>query len=144
MFKSDISLQEKYAIEIKNRFILQGDEYISDIYERFIDINAEVTRELVPLLSKTKKRCSFTENTVSRAREDTRIANREYEDNPNEISQHNNTESRNKLYIAYTHIAVDTLEEKIKQIEKADLNRKYLLRWELINELTSRKQLKKV
>ena len=45
-----MSLQEKYAIEIKNRFILQGDEDISNTYERFIDINADVTRELVPLL----------------------------------------------------------------------------------------------
>ena len=60
--------------------------------------------------------CPSTENTVSRAREDTRIANREYEDTPNETNQHNNTDLRNKLYTAYTHIAVDTLEEKIKQI----------------------------
>ena len=47
--------------------------------------------------------CPSTENTVSRAREDTRIANRENEDNPNEINQHNNTESRNKL-IQHIHI----------------------------------------
>ena len=44
LFKSDMTLQEKYGVEIKNRFILQGDENISDIYERFIDINAAVTR----------------------------------------------------------------------------------------------------
>ena len=138
-----MSLQDKYAIEIKNRFILQGDEDISDTYERFIDINAEVTRELVPLLIKTKKMCTSTENTVSRAREDTRIANREYEDNQNKTNQHNNTESRNKLYTAYTHIAVDTLEEKIKKIENADLNRKHLLSWELINEITGRKTTQK-
>ena len=30
-------------------------------------------------------------------------------------------------YTAYTNIAVDTLEEKIKTIENAYLNRKYLL-----------------
>ena len=137
-----MSIQEKYAIEIKNRFILQGDEDISDTYERIIDINAEVTRELVPFLIKTKKMYPSTENTVSKAREDTRIANREYEDNP-KINQHNNTESRNKLYTAYTHIAVDTLEEKIKQIENADLNRKYILSWELINEITGRKTTQK-
>ena len=68
--------------------------------------------------------CTSTENTVSRAREYTRITNREYEENPNETNQYNNTESRNKLYTAYTHIAVDTLEEKIKKIENSDLNRK--------------------
>ena len=112
-------------------------------HKRFIDINAEVTRELVPLLIKTKTMCPSTEYNVSRAREDTCIENREYEDNPNEINQHNNTESRNKLYTAYTHIAVDTLEEKIKQIENADLNRKYLLSWELINEITGRKTTQK-
>ena len=51
LFKSDMSLQDKYAIEIKKRFILQGDEDISDTYERFKDINVEVTRELVPLFN---------------------------------------------------------------------------------------------
>ena len=33
--------------------------------------NAEITRELFPLLIKTNKMCPSTENTVSRAREDT-------------------------------------------------------------------------
>ena len=61
----------------------------------------------------------------------------------NEFNQHNNTESRNKLYTAYKYISVDTLEEKIKQIENADLNRKYLLSWELINEITGRKTTQK-
>ena len=42
--------------------------------------------------------CPSTDNTVSRAREDTRIANREYEDNPNKTNQYKNTESRNTLY----------------------------------------------
>ena len=83
-----------------------------------------------------------TDNTILEL-EDTCIANREYEDNPNETNQHNNTESHNKLYNEYTNIAVDTLEEKIKQIENADLNRKYLLSWELINEITGRELKKK-
>ena len=78
LFTSDMSLQEKYAIEIKNRFIFQGEEDISDTYEQFIDINDEVKRNLVPLLIKTNKMCSSTENIVSRSREDTRIVNREY------------------------------------------------------------------
>ena len=51
LFKSDMdSLQEKYAVEIKYRFILQSNKDISDTYARFIDLNNEVTRELVPLL----------------------------------------------------------------------------------------------
>ena len=78
---------------------------------------------------------SFTDITVSRAIEDTHIEI--------EINQNNHTESRNKLYIAYTNCAGDILEKKIKQIEKADLNRKYLLSWELINEITGRKKTQK-
>ena len=93
---------------------MQGDDDISDIYERFIDINAEVTRELVPFLIKINKMYPSTDNTVSKAREDTRTANIMYEDNPNDTNQHNITESRNKLYTAYTNIAVDTIEEQIQ------------------------------
>ena len=55
------------------RFILQD---ISDTYVRFIDINAKVTRVLVPLLIKINKSCPST-------REDTHITNREYEDKEN-------------------------------------------------------------
>ena len=69
---------------------------------------------LVPLVIKTNNMCPFTDNTVSRARDYTDLADREYEDNVNETNQHNNTESRNKLYTAYTNIAVDILEGKIK------------------------------
>ena len=95
-----------------------------------------------PSLLVLNKMCQSTDNTVSRAREYSHIANREYEENPNKINQHNNTESRNKLYTAYTNSAIDTL-EKIKKIENADLNRKYLLSWELINEITDRKTTQK-
>ena len=63
--------------------------------------------------------CPSTYNTISRAREDTHISTREYEYNANETNQHNNTLSRNKLYTAYIHIAVYTLEEKIKQSENS-------------------------
>ena len=45
-----------------------------------------------------------------------------YEDNINDTNQHNNTESRKKLYTAYKNIAIGTLEEKIEQIENADIN----------------------
>ena len=72
-----MSLQKKYAIEIKSRFILQGDEDISDTYERFIYTNAEVTRELVPLLIKINTMCPSTE-LMCPSIQPTRIANREY------------------------------------------------------------------
>ena len=54
--------------------------------------------------------CPFTDNTVSRAREYTHIDNREYEDNENDTNQHNNTESCNKRYTAYTDIVIDPLD----------------------------------
>ena len=45
LFKSDMSLHEKYVVVINNRFILQGDEDISDTYERLLDINTKVTKK---------------------------------------------------------------------------------------------------
>ena len=56
-----------------------------------------------------------------------------YEDKVNDTNQHNHTESRKKLYTAYKNIAICTLEEKIEQIENADINKRYLLSCELIN-----------
>ena len=55
-----------------------------------------------------------TDKTLSRTREDTNIANREYEDNLNKTNQYYNNESRNYLYTALINIAVVTLEENIK------------------------------
>ena len=115
---------------------MQGDEDISITYDRFIDINSEVTRELVPLIIKTNKSRSSADNIVSRSRENPhrrKSINNTVLYNDNETNQHNNTESLNKLYTAYTNIAVDTLELNIKQTEKSDLNRNYLLSCELIN-----------
>ena len=43
--------------------------------------------------------CPSTDNTLSRAREDTRIANREYEDNPNRFIRPPNIEDENETII---------------------------------------------
>ena len=52
-----------------------------------------------------------------------------YKDKVNDTNQNNNTESRKKHYTAYKNIAISTLEEKIENIENADINRRYLLSW---------------
>ena len=46
LFKSDISLQEKYTVEINNRFrIFLDSEDISEVYECFVKVNSEVASE---------------------------------------------------------------------------------------------------
>ena len=139
LFKSDKSLQDKYTVEINNRFHFLDGEDISEVYERFIKVNSEVASEIVPIKPKKVNICPSTDETVNKAREDTHKACKTYEDKVNDTNQNKNTESRKKLYTAYKNIAISTLEEKVEQIENADINRRYLLSWELINEITGRK-----
>ena len=41
-------------------------------------------------------------------------------------------------HLVYKNICDRTLESKINQVESADINSKYILRWELIKEITGR------
>ena len=101
LFKSDKSLQDKYTVEINNRFHFLDGEDISEAYERLIKVNSEVASEIVPIKPKTVHICPFTDETVNKARHDTHKACKTYEDKVNYTNQHNNTESRKKLYTAY-------------------------------------------
>ena len=111
LFKSNKSLQYKYTVEINNRFHFLDDEDISEAYERFIKVNSEVASEIVPIKPNKVYICTSTDETVNKARQDTHKAYKTYEDKVNDTNQHNNTESRNKLYIAYKNIAVGIIEE---------------------------------
>ena len=41
-------------------------------------------------------------------------------------------------HLVYKSVCDRTLESKINQVESADINSKYILRWELIKEITVR------
>ena len=91
-----------------------NSEYISEAHKRFIKVNYEVASEIVPIKPKKVHICPSTDETVNKARQDTHKAYKTYADKVNDINQHNNTESRKKLFIGYKNIAIGTLEEKIE------------------------------
>ena len=76
-------------------------EDILEAYERFIKVNSEVASEIVTIKPKKVHICPFTDETVNKARQDTHKACKTYEDKVNDTNQHNNIESRKKLYTAY-------------------------------------------
>ena len=69
-------------------------EDISEVYERFIKVNAEVTSEIVPIKPKKVHICPSTDETVNKAIQDTHKTYKTYADKVNDTNQHNNTESR--------------------------------------------------
>ena len=107
-FKSDKSLQDNYTVEINNRFYFLDGKDISEAYERFIKVNSEVASEIVPIKPKKVHICPSTDETVNKARRYTHKAYKTYADKVNETNQHNNIESRNKLYTVYKKIAIGT------------------------------------
>ena len=57
MLSTDTSLQEKYAVEVRNRFeaLEDGEESATDKYDRFIKANKEVAEKTIPLTKRAKK-----------------------------------------------------------------------------------------
>ena len=84
-------MQDKYTVEINNRFHFLDGEDISEAYERFIKVNSEASSEIVPIKPKKVHICPSTNKTVNKARQDTHKACTMYEDKVNDTNQHTNT-----------------------------------------------------
>ena len=73
----DTSLQEKYAVEVRNRFEVLGveEESATDRYDRSIKANKEAAEKIVPLMRNTAKKTRFSSDPrVTKARDEIKDA----------------------------------------------------------------------
>jgi len=139
-FKGNPQMQANYTVEVKNRFeALQDREDEMDVtkkYECFVKANAEATSNLVPTLKRRKRASLAANRCIVEERENVQRANRRYEHNTTEDRRQEVRHSNNNLNRAYERLLAKELEDKIKEIEDADINSQYQLGWQLINEIT--------
>jgi len=147
LFKGSLDLQEKYTVAVRNRFqALQEEEDVTDVtekYECFVRANAEATRNLLPEVRSRRKTSLAANRKVVEKRENVLRASRKYEENATEVNRQEVRNSNNNLNTEYESLLAKELESKIREIENADENSKYQLGWQLINEITGRRQCKK-
>ena len=146
-FKGDPQMQEKYTVLVKNRFqALQDQEdelNVTQKYDCFVKANAEATSNLVPTQKRRKRASLAAHRSIVEERENVVKASRRYEHSTAEDRRQELRHCNKNLNSAYERLLERELEEKIKEIEEADINSQYQLGWQLINEITGRRKSKR-
>ena len=137
----DTSLQEKYAVEVRNRFEVLGveEESATDRYDRFIKANKEAAEKIVPLRNRAKKTRFSSDPRVIKARDEIKDAYVIYQQNTTDGNRAKYKKAKDSLEEVYNLVIEEDLNSKIKEVETAHANSKHGQSWRLINDITGRK-----
>ena len=129
--KTDIDLQERYAVEVKNRFALleREGETATERYQHLIDANETASKLLLPKKER-KKRSKISEDArVEAARLELRESSNLYHIQATE----ENRVSVQNLSDAYKAAQEQLLESQIKELEEASNEGRHAKSWSTIN-----------
>ena len=140
----DRQLQERYAVEVTNRFqvLQEPNDGISKTYEHFVEANQEAANTCLRQIPKVKRKVHSMDPSITRAREEMKMAYKAYEQAKDDPDGHIREEYKRKkrdLYQKYTYLEQQDLLQKVTQIQQANDNYKYGLSWKLINDISGRK-----
>ena len=138
---TDTSLQERYSVEVRNRFeVLENEEEsASEKYERFIKANKEAAELVIPVKKRAHKTRFSSDTRVIKARDNIRDAYETYQNNTTDDRRESYKSAKKELEDTYNLVTTEHLNGKIQEVETAHINSKHGLSWKLINEITGRK-----
>ena len=138
---TDTSLQEKYAVEVRNRFEVLEDEEESatNKYDRFIKANKEAAEKFIPLRKRAKRTRFSSDPRVTKARDEIKHAYEVYQHNTTEENRAEYKKAKESLEDVYNLVIEEDLNRKIEEVETAHANAKHGQSWRLINDITGRK-----
>ena len=133
----DSQLQERYAVEVLNRFNVLVDEH-QDLpaQEKYNCLSAACLDAAKEVLPKRPKR-NFKSIAQCRSVQEARSRLQNAIDQGDDITQ-----PRQELKEAYLSEEENLLNEKISQIQQASYSNKHSEAWRVINEITGRKERK--
>ena len=142
-FSKNTTLQERYCVEVRNKFNMLADDSqtATELYEHFIEANEVATAELVPPATRRKSDLINKDPRVVQARSKAKVIYREYQINSTEENRIAYEEAKRDIDNSYARILEEQLDNKIKEIEQANKNCKHGLSWKLINDVTGRKNI---
>ena len=141
---NNAQLQERYAIEIKNRFniLIDDEDSISDKYQRFVDANDQAAETCLTKIKRLTKKESRSHNPrIIEERKQLRVAYEAFvqEQDKDEVLKDNYQDKKNNLYNVYRSLEEEDITSKIQEAEKAHSNQKHTIAWKLIKELSDKK-----
>ena len=120
----DTSLQEKYAVEVRNRFEVLGveEESATDRYDIFIKANKKAAEKIVPLRDRPKRTRFSSDPGVIKARDEIKDAYVIYQQNTTEGNRAKYKKAKDSLEEVYNLVIEEDLNSKIKEIETAHVS----------------------
>ena len=143
--RSDIDLQHRYTITIRNRYeqLYNEDESATEAYQHLIDANNQAAEEMIPHKRKRKKKETACDHRVECRRKEVNEAFSVYVNQPIGENEVNLQNAKELLKETYETVEREILEEQIKKVEIADERAQHSESWKLINEISNRKKSKK-
>jgi len=148
-FKVVPDLQEKYTVQVRNRFGIlcrgceEEEEEEVDVSVRFGHLTtaiAETTEAFVPKRKKKKVQSFSLDHRVCSVREKLQLAEALYHQRPTEDHRLSVGELKTELDRAYLTAQEEDLIDKIRRVETAAEKCKSKESWAVINEITGRKK----
>ena len=142
MLKSDQVLQNRYSIQLHNRFSILQNEFtdtIDDKYQHFITANKETAKEMIPKKAKRQKMKYSDDKRIEQARKSVATAYSCYTRNPTNETQEELNQKKGALEEVYSIVFGEEFDQKVTQIEQSNRPNKHQESWKLINEITGRK-----
>ena len=136
--KADSNLQERYAIEVKNRFDLlaRDDQTPTERYQSFLDANNETSQLLLPKKEKKKGNRIVNDPRIQAARVELKQRSERYHQDATEDNRISVQDGKQKLEEAYTATQEELLESRIRELEEHSDHGRHAKSWATINDIT--------
>ena len=141
---TDPELQDKYTVEVKNRFSILTDDLNGDDptekYECLIKANEEAAKKFIPHQKRKHQKALCYDKRVEEARQHLKEVYEKHVEENTQDSSEDLEQSKNELDKAYEVANQDYLKEKLAEFEAANLNQQHHTAWQLINEISGRRK----
>ena len=136
--KADSNLQERYAIEVKNRFDLlaRDDQTPTERYQSFLDANNETSQLLLPKKENKKGNRIVNDPRIQAARVELKQRRERYHQDATEDNRISVQDGKQKLEEAYTATQEELLESRIRELEEHSDHGRHAKSWATINDIT--------
>lgn len=138
--KTDTSLQERYSVEVKNRFdlLVTESQTATERYQCFLDANNETSQLLLPKKEKKKGSKVANDPTVKAAREQLEQCSEKYHLDATEDNRISVQEGKQKLKGAYIAAQEQLLDSQVRELEGHSEQGRHAKSWAMINTITGK------
>ena len=138
--KVDAELQNRYAVEVRNRFscLVEEEDGASDSYGKLVEAIDATSKSLLPKKTRQRQIDPSSDPRVDVARRELFLAKDKYHQEPCEEKREEVATKKDQLRVCYTEVEEEILKNKIRKVEETADRCKNKESWNLVNDITGR------